>query len=116
MNIQVIAAGREADRTARGNGEAACQFAHLHDAAVRLHLMDLDRGEIRRAAGQALGRRAIIADRQIAGADVGALGRRARPGLFNHDVAGLEFLGEGGNGETAMSASARAKAESRFIA
>ena len=58
--------------------------------------MDLDIGEIRRAAGQALGRRAVVVDRQIARADFGALGRRARPGLVDDDVAGLEFLRERG--------------------
>jgi hypothetical protein len=33
-----------------------------------------------------------------AGADLGALRRRARPGLLDHDVGGFEPLGEGWSG------------------
>ena len=50
---EVVAAGRKPDRTVRGNVEPARQFAHLHDAVFRLHLVDFDGGEIRRAPGQA---------------------------------------------------------------
>ena len=60
--------------------------------------MDFDRGEIGRTSGQAVGRRAVVVDDEIAGADLRALRRRASPGLFNHDVPGLELLGEGGRG------------------
>ena len=60
--------------------------------------MDFDVGEIRRASGQRVGRRAFVVDGEIAGADVGAFRRRARPGLFDDDVAGLELLRERGRG------------------
>ena len=58
--------------------------------------MDLDGGEIRRASGQPVGRGAIVLDGQIAAADLGALWGRARPGLFDHDVSGLELLRQRG--------------------
>ncbi len=60
--------------------------------------MDFDAGEIGGAAGQPVRRGAVVADLEIAGADFGALRRRARPGLFDRQVARLDVLGEGGGG------------------
>ena len=47
---QMIAAGREPDRSVRGNGEPVLDFAHLHHSVRRRHLMDFDGREIRRAS------------------------------------------------------------------
>src|SRR6202035_902072 len=57
--------------------------------------MDLDRAEIRRASGQSVRRGALVLDRQIPAPHLSALGGRARPGFFDHDVARLEFLRQG---------------------
>ena len=54
--------------------------------------MDFDGREIGRASGQAVGRRALVLDRHIGAADLGALRGRARPRLLDHDVARLELL------------------------
>ena len=61
-----------------------------------------------------VGRRAVVVDRQIAGADFGALGRRARPGLFDGEIADLERLGERGRGEGRARSQQRACGNSRM--
>jgi hypothetical protein len=53
----------------------------------RLHLKKFDCGKIRRDSDQPFGRRAVVADREIAGADLRAFGRRGCPRTFNCDVA-----------------------------
>ncbi len=56
--------------------------------------MDLDVPNSAVASGQPVGRGALVLDRQIAASHFSAFRGRARPGFFNHDVAGLEFLRE----------------------
>src|SRR5579863_7923454 len=94
----VVAHWREPYRAVCWNAEAVLELAHLHDAVFRLHFMDLDGGEIRRAAGQTVGRRALVLDRHIRAPDFGALWGRARPGLLDDNVASLELLRKRGRG------------------
>ena len=89
---QVIAAGRQLDRAVGGNGESVFHLAHRHHAALHAHLVDFDLGEIGRSASQRVGGRAGVADFEIGGADVRALGRRARPWPRDRQIAGFDLL------------------------
>jgi hypothetical protein len=82
-----------------GDRQAVLQLLHLHDVALHRHLVDLDVGEIGRAAGQLVGFAAGVADLEIGGADVGPLRRCARPRLLDRQVARLDFLGERRGGD-----------------
>ena len=99
----VVAAGRKPYRAVRGDFDSARDLAHLHDAVRRLRLMDLDGGEIGRGSGQPVSRSAVVEDGGVGAGDLGAFRRRARPRLFNDDVAGLEFLRRRGRGDEGKS-------------
>jgi hypothetical protein len=88
----VIAPRREPNGSVCGNVEAVLQLGHCHHAVFRLHFMNLDSGEVRRTAGQLVGSDTVIVDDEIARADLGPFGRRARPRLVNSDVPAPEFL------------------------
>ena len=62
----VIAARREPNRAVAWNVQAAVQLRHAHNAVFDLHFMQFDGREIRRAAGQAVRRSAVVLDRKVA--------------------------------------------------
>ena len=95
---EVVSARLQLDRGAGPDLEPALDRLHAHDVAFHAHLVHLDLGgERKRAADEAVGRRAGIGDAHISAADLGAARRRPRPGLRKRERTGLHRL-RGGNG------------------
>ncbi len=89
----MVATRRQLDGLAGLDGQAVVERAHRHHAVIDSHFVDLDFfGNIRRTADQPIRRRALVLDGEIAAANFRSAGRRAAPGLRDHEIAGLDLL------------------------
>jgi hypothetical protein len=90
----MVAAWREFDRLAWLDGEPLLNRAHLHDAALHRHFVDLHTArDIGGSADQTVRRVALVFDGEIAASGLRPLRRGVALGLADDEVAGLDIIG-----------------------